>query len=326
MKSLAIVKLAIVLLLCNFCVTFNSACQSRHDYFQENLQKNRMGDITGNVFNSIVREEDKFYYVNETVGKKIYSIFVDGTGKKKLNNCESSIIGLKDGWIYYNNISQKSDLYKMKIDGKENEKLSKAGIYAILYGDCVYYLFDSHNNIYRTKIDGSVIEKITNDYVFEMQIVDDWIYYVNRSDGGSLYKIKVDGTGRAKLNNVDTYCISIYKDWVVFLNYDDNQRIYRVKTDGTNFSGIVDYKASDYDGYFDEVKRLTISGEWIYFCNPEFNRVKFDKISDRYRIGNSGNYGFTVNDNWIYFVLEPNLDSIARVNIDGTTVNPQSVY
>lgn len=285
-----------------------------------------MRDISDsdNILNTIVRQEDKFYYVNEAAGEKIYSVFMDGTKKKKLNNCESSIIGVKEGWIYYSNITKNSDLYKMKIDGTENKKLNSADGYAILYGDWIYYLFES-SNIYRTKIDGSAIKKITSDHVYDMKIVGDWIYYINRSDRGSLYKIKIDGTEKTKLNNVDTYSISFYKDWVIFLNYDDHQRIYKVKTDGTNFSGFVNYEELNYSGCFDNIERLTINGDWIYYCNPEINRVKADNPSMVNNINSSGNYGFTVEGDWIYFWLAPNLKTIGRVNIDGTTINPQAV-
>ncbi|EPR09988.1 DUF5050 domain-containing protein [Ruminiclostridium papyrosolvens] len=327
MKSLSIVKNVIILLLCYSSLIFNSGCQSTNDLFQENLTANRMGDISGSILNTIVKQGDKFYYVNDDAGGKIYSIFKDGTGKKKLNKCESSIIGVKDGWIYYNNIDKKNDLYRMKIDGTENNKLKSGDGYAYYYvlnGDWVYYLFKD-NNIYRTKVDGSVTERVVNDSVYEMNIVDDFIYYVNRTDGGSLYKIKVDGKERTKLNNVDTYCISIYKNWVVFLNYNDNNRLYKVKTDGTNFSGLINYKDPSYNGCFDNVEKLTIDGDWIYYCNPEINRVKFDSPLITTKIGNSGSYGFTICGDWVYFLLEPNMNKIGRVNIDGTTVNPQVV-
>lgn len=326
MKSLSIFKNVIILLLCYLSLILNSGCQSTNDFFEENLKANRMGDISGSILNTIVRQGDKFYYVNDAAGGKIYSIFKDGTGKKKLNRYESSIIGVKDGWIYYNNIKN-GDLYKMKIDGTENKKLKSGERFAynyILNSDWVYYLFKD-NNIYRTKVDGSVTERVVNDSVFEMNIVDDIIYYVNRTDGGSLYKIKIDGKEKTKLNNVDTYCISIYKNWVIFLNYNDNNRIYKVKTDGTNFSGLINYKDPSYDGCFDNVERLTIDGDSIYYCNPEFNRVKFDSPLSITRIGNSGGFGFTVCGDWVYFILEPNMNTIGRVNTDGTTVNAQAV-
>lgn len=45
----------------------------------------------------------------------IYKITIDGTDRTKLNSEAGRLSEIEDGWIYYNNWSDKS--YKMKLDG-----------------------------------------------------------------------------------------------------------------------------------------------------------------------------------------------------------------
>jgi len=63
------------------------------------------------------------YYVNEEEENSLYRIKLDGTSRTKLNNSDSTIIGVYGEWLYYHNNSDDSKVYRVKIDGTENRKV-----------------------------------------------------------------------------------------------------------------------------------------------------------------------------------------------------------
>ena len=67
--------------------------------------------------------DDWIYYVNEDEENSLYKIKVDGTGRTRLNNSDSTIIDIYGDWLYYHNNSDNSKVYKVRIDGTEDSKV-----------------------------------------------------------------------------------------------------------------------------------------------------------------------------------------------------------
>ncbi|MCM1991930.1 DUF5050 domain-containing protein [Oceanirhabdus seepicola] len=117
-----------------------------------------------------------------------------------LNNKEFSyfrkmIIPVKDGkWLYYLNIEDSFRLYKIKIDGTENTKL-------------------------------------TNESILEFLIEDDWIFF-SSGIGGHIYRVNKDGLGAIRINNEASKELKSKGEWITYKNiYDGNY--YKVKKDGS---------------------------------------------------------------------------------------------
>lgn len=66
--------------------------------------------------------DDWIYYVNEDEENSLFKIKVDGTGRTRLNNSDSTIIDIYGDWLYYHNNSDNSRVYKVRIDGTEDSK------------------------------------------------------------------------------------------------------------------------------------------------------------------------------------------------------------
>ena len=64
--------------------------------------------------------DDWIYYINEDEGNSLFRIKLDGTGRTRLNNYDSTIIDIYGDWLYYHNNSDKSKVYRVRIDGTEN--------------------------------------------------------------------------------------------------------------------------------------------------------------------------------------------------------------
>lgn len=125
-----------------------------------------------------------------------------------------------DGWIYYNDNhlgETYNDLFKMRIDGSENQHVSDVDLdeYTV-DGDYIYYITskDGEDNLYKMKTDGTGEEQIfsrpydeearrKDSYAVDGYIyaVNDWIYWWKN---GSLWGIKKDGSQNITLYDRDT--------------------------------------------------------------------------------------------------------------------------
>ena len=112
------------------------------------------------------------------------------------------------------------------------------------------------------KTDGSNRQKISDDYVINIIVEDEWIYcrtetYIPEEGEYKyfLHKIKTDGTEKIKLSDEKVYIFTLYDQWIYYVNGDGN--LCKIDIDGNNKSIITE----------DEVLDFNIDGEWIYYRN-----------------------------------------------------------
>jgi hypothetical protein len=68
-----------------------------------------------------------------------------------------------------------------------------------LVSDWLYYTdYYDNQNLYRVRVDGSDCEKILDD-TFGHNVVGEWIYYHVNNDDFSMNRIRTDGTRREKI-------------------------------------------------------------------------------------------------------------------------------
>ncbi|MCL2518875.1 MAG: DUF5050 domain-containing protein, partial [Oscillospiraceae bacterium] len=89
-----------------------------------------------------------------------------------------------------------------------------------------------YKNLYKMRLDGSEKTLLDEDDIQCINVLGDWIYYCNMSDGQYLYKIRTDGTGKTKLNENRSFYIHVVDDWIYYLSFNDNT-FYRIRTDGS---------------------------------------------------------------------------------------------
>jgi len=66
---------------------------------------------------------NKFFYISYDNGK-IYTANLDGTGITEVTSDAAGTLNVHNGWIYYSNKEDGSKLYKIRIDGSSQAKLS----------------------------------------------------------------------------------------------------------------------------------------------------------------------------------------------------------
>ena len=165
--------------------------------------------------------------------------------------------------------------------------------------------------LYRVNSDWTEPTKILDDTAECINIVGDWIYYINQSDECKLYKARKDGTQRTILH--DEKCSSVYVqgDWIYYstcsrVSLKNVGEIYKMKTDGSNKE-----KLSD-----DCAESMIVRDEWIYYSSetdvpgevlPEtyLYKMKTDG-TERNIVSDEEIHIFVLYDQWIYYIGENN--------------------
>lgn len=236
------------------------------------IQKGGSNSVTlsgtlGNIPMYVNVIDDWIYYSFPNGG--IYKIHTEG-GESTLLEKNGWNISVVNNWIYYLDLSCNEvlgELYKMKTDGSEREKLTADNTvyWFSIAGNWIYYAVKVNNQgtIYKCKTDGSdqtlLLEGVPfDDYDWIGLMVDgDWIYYTVKDKGKNiLYMLSTDGRSNLPLLDEGIKFFNVAEGWIYYTKDLDNPGLYKVRLDGSentqlwNGSGI--YYAN-------------IVGEWVYF-------------------------------------------------------------
>lgn len=138
-----------------------------------------------------------------------------------------------DGWIYYVSMSNNTiwgdeRIYKIKADGsgKKIQLSANRALYMNVTHDWIYFIQDSSENrgsgfIKKVRVDGTGEEYIdikNGDYATDLNIVGDYIYYINRSDNSIIYRVKTDGTGREKVGSEAAWGLNVVNGYAYYVD------------------------------------------------------------------------------------------------------------
>lgn len=186
-----------------------------------------------------------------------------------------------NGWIYYTNQSDYQRIYKMKIGDSKGQKLSD------------------------------------DPYASHLNVIDDWIYYVD-SQGG-LCKMKTDGSGLSLLTDYPVKFMQVTSDYIYFLTShksesDGNQfrELHRIKPDGSNDETVLSYLSSSWD-------YLVVDND-IYFLywEPSTQTQKLLRMGSFTDILNNVDK-FVISDNHIYYINHED-KCIYKADMDGKNI------
>ena len=280
-------------------------------------------------------------------GNPLYRMKTDGTklggiwGRTKLARDKIDYFDVTDDWVFYTSNDDNRHLYRMRLDGKERERLTdyealvlKAvdGWVYCLCGDTddrIGYYFGAPvgSFLYRIKMDGTSREKLLDSWLHRVDVVDGWIYFSTGSENGDLlYRMKTDGTNREKLSNDNIQlrgCPLIVADGWIYYNIEsddyDKTPFVRIKTDGTEREELL----------VGRIESPTVIDDWIYYSTGrEYCRMKTDGTEQQQMFEEYGKI-IDIVDGWMYYQSKAArnsniLSDICRIRLDGT--DKQKLY
>ncbi|WP_169082284.1 DUF5050 domain-containing protein [Paenibacillus sp. PL91] len=181
-------------------------------------------------------------------------------------------------WIYFNNQRDNGKLYKEKIDGSYNQKVSdeKYVGYINIVNQKLYYgvssLAVSGGKIFYT-IDGRKLFVMDADGSNKKKLVDGsyiaWVDVKERSLffnlNEQLYSMGTDGTSLTKISDHNARNINVQGDWLYYSNYSEySKKLFRI-----NLVDHTTQKLNDEKTFY-----LHIISNKIFFYNPDVSSVE----------------------------------------------------
>lgn len=152
---------------------------------------------------NIVDEWIYFCDKDEAGNSAVFKVKTDGSDLKKVFSGEAENMIVDGDWIFYlqpeNEYPGIEDLYRIKVEGSENQQIGKNVSDINVSGDWIYYQTINSNDISlnKMKTDGSDNQSLCTGNIRDVNIIDDWIYYhVGETNDNSFYRIKTDGTAQ----------------------------------------------------------------------------------------------------------------------------------
>jgi hypothetical protein len=183
---------------------------------------------------------------------------------------------------------------------------------AAMQGDWIFYA--NHLGIFRVRQDGSDELQISNIGAFGLNVVGDWIYFINQRtrDEWDVYRMKTNGT-EVELLLADTIArfLHVHDGWIYFsAGGSDGGHIWRMTVEGTDAQQL-----NSHDSEF-----LNIAGRWIYYANADDDwriwRMRSDDGSGIRRVNNDDSEYVNVVGEWVFYAYDSDDEEDSRSNMN----------
>jgi len=171
-------------------------------------------------------------------------------------------VATQAGWVYFSRFTDDyAAIYKMRTDGSELQRVGEAHGYSLnVVGDWLYFInADDESKPYRMRTDGSKLERLADFACSFLTVSGDWAYSDGYGDEGTLCKFKTDGTEQSALTDFTVIDCCAYGDWVYFYRKStEDGGLLRIGTDGSGMQVVVP----------DILQCYVISDDVVYYPNP----------------------------------------------------------
>lgn len=271
-----------------------------------------------------------------------------------------------DGIVYFSNPYDNNSLYSMLPDESKIKKLSSVSVSNLNAGGNYLFYFQNEASgssglgyvrstygLFRCDLNGKHTSRLTADYLFNVQLIDNALYYLSTNNTGSgFYRQEIDGSDATLVSPDGLNFACAMSDGTIYYNGDDtNHYLYRYNTmDNSStliWKGNIWYPVYD-NGYIyyldvaqnyrlcryslaedrvevlnhDRVDCFNLAGGYIYYqknsvSDPALKRMTLNGQAEE--IIAEGNYThINVTSCYVYFAAFENPQLIYRTPINGS--------
>lgn len=181
---------------------------------------------------SLATKGDEVYFADASSSNCLASVNLVDKTYKKLSTSPVEDIIINDNEILYRNQNTKN-IYSYDLSSN-NSKLviqNKVGKY-IVNGDFILYENQSDSSkLYKVKIDGEQNESLTNFSVNSFAPYENQILAINSSDNNNLYLINPSDLKSTRISLMNGEDLKVFDNKLYFVNLDDNNYLYSLKID-----------------------------------------------------------------------------------------------
>lgn len=193
--------------------------------------------------------------------------------------------------------------------GTTNPNLTNGGL-ATQQGNRIYYVNSTQTKICKTDNAGSFHTMVLSvNKPRSLNVLGDWVYFLNGSDNDKPYKVKTDGSGLAKISNENMETMLVTSGWIYFIDKSD-QKVKRINLNGLSLADISKNRAL-YFNYSDGFIFYTNSddGDRIY-------KISGDGSGANTALSTNAGRGINVYPGLIYY--KDSLGNHYQIKPDGT--------
>ncbi len=166
---------------------------------------------------------------------------IDGSDSKQFIADQCMTMDYDGEWVYYSHYLFDRGIFKVYADKSQNTKITDDEVaYLSVSGDWIYY-FDAELMLHRIKKDGSEKNVLSDESGVYLNVVGEYIYYVEGvGDYGYITKMKSDGSNKQQLIPDQSGMLVYENEWLYYINVSDGSKVYRIRTDGSSKEKILD--------------------------------------------------------------------------------------
>ncbi|WP_029230924.1 DUF5050 domain-containing protein [Butyrivibrio sp. VCB2006] len=200
-----------------------------------------VGNSAGNLHNNglFFEMDGKVYFANPYDYNCLYSMNPDETNPKRLTSMRVQYISGANGFLYF----------YMDSTGKSS---SVAGLGSV----------SNQYGIYRCKVNGSDQTCLLRDFVDEVQLCGEYLYYTTKLDGGALNKIRVDKKNKTQVAAEPISPVCYDRGIIYFTGVSEDHYIHTLDT--KNGDRISDFLPG-------HLFYPVVNGNYIYYMNGDSN-------------------------------------------------------
>lgn len=175
------------------------------------------------------------YYIN-AMDRGLYSISIDGTGRRRLgDNKLSGVLNTAADMVLCANFNVSTPLYSMKADGSSSVKIADYTVSSLRQenGRMYYVNIQDEAKIYSMNNDGSNVKSLGVSSAGDIEVYGGWIYYSSSKDGNTLHKVRTDGTGDIRIDGISSIDFKVSDGFIYYSSLTEDNRLYSARTDGS---------------------------------------------------------------------------------------------
>lgn len=196
----------------------------------------------------------------------LYRVDKKGNHTKTLYESPVGIAALSGNYVYYQHYNKRTgiQLYKVRLDDKEGEKINESAIAPLaIANQTLYYVgVGDNHNIYQTDLTTNTTTTLYEGNCSHLVVQDNFIYFFDLENNHALSRMELDGSNPTALvkERCSTYNVSSGGNYIYYQRDDGEKNgIYRydIKNDVT---------ASILEGDFN---CINVTTDYVFF--QEFN-------------------------------------------------------
>ncbi len=274
-----------------------------------------VGNWAGNLNNHglFCESDGKVYFSNGYDNNTLYSMNLDETELKKINNAQVEQINAGGDYLYYYQtnsasassfsfMSRFSGIYRAKKNGKGNASCLTRDTATLiqLYGDYLYYQHYAPNEgirLHKLRTDKSQDTMVSKDNINPSSSGGGMVYFGGQEKDRCLYTLQLIDDSVHKVWDADLWNPLYYDGYVYYMDVPNNYRLCRYDLSGSEPEILTE----------DRIDCFNIAGNYVYYQKndaeaPALKRIGLDGSGEEI-VQEGLHENINVTTNYVYFTM-----------------------